>query len=474
MKVPLPVRALATGAVALSLIAASAASAVAAEPAQALVEVIDFDPNAGATPPDYRLAYALQQAEERAFAKPDVYGKPYVKWNTLYVPVIRTDAQAEASAPVALPPDLSPADDGTDDTSVTPPPDSKDADGTALSPAATAAAKQAAPQQATAVENPYIITPKAPLVKYSLTRLAAIQDEVLGLTATELPDTNRLFTAQIIADRDQVLLESNAPTEPMRAALAARYGADAVVIRTVTDAAPAEPKSRDRDSPNGGFWAGAWIRTNVKGKCTDAFSWRSNGAAYMLTAGHCTSLGGWAGTQVTGMGNVVNDTWANGVGSVRVNGVYRGDLSLIKLDAGLTSAATMYVGGVTSTSARPVGAMWSRRSAVGDKYCTGGASTGEHCGWTVTAVGITVKYDSGTIVRNTVKGMKLGQCLIGGDSGGPVYTVNSVGKVVAKGVTSGGGGGGSDDWGGAWDRCEGYFTDIWDAYYGLPGYLATR
>ncbi|MER5420813.1 hypothetical protein [Streptosporangium roseum] len=482
MRVPLPLRALATGALAFPLIAAMPMTGAVADPAP-LVEVITTDPGAGATPPDYKLAYALREAEAKALAKPEVYGKPYVKWDTLYVPVVSASAQAEATEPIALPPDLSPPDDGTDDTSSAPS-DTKDETAPAA-PSALRATESAAPvppkdekqrlsATTAAAGNPYIITPKTPLVKYSLARLEAIRDEVMELTPDVLPGVDQVLSSWVVADRDQVVLESAVPSDALRAALASRYGADAVAILQVADPGPSGVDSRDHDSPSGGFWGGAWIRTNVTTKCTDAFSWRVGSASYMVTAGHCTTAGGWAATQVTSIGYVSNDTWANNSGSVRVNGVYRGDGSLIKLDAGKSSAATIYVGGVYSTVARPVGAMWSRRAAVGDRYCTGGATTGEQCGWTVASVGVTHRYSDGRTIRNAVRGVKQGQCTRPGDSGGPVYTVTSAGKVVAKGVHSGTRGGGSDGWGGALDPCHEYFTDIWDAYYAFPGQLATR
>jgi hypothetical protein len=49
--------------------------------------------------------------------------------------------------------------------------------------------------------------------------------------------------------------------------------------------------------------------------------------------------------------------------------------------------------------------------------------------------------------------------------------VRSDGGIAAKGVHSGDGGGGSDHYGGAFDPCYEYFTDIWDPYLALPGVL---
>ena len=83
-----------------------------------------------------------------------------------------------------------------------------------------------------------------------------------------------------------------------------------------------------------------------------------------------------------------------------------------------------------------------------------------------------ITYSNGEIGRNEVRSRnKQGWCTRPGDSGGSIFTASSSG-VTAKGVHNGGGGGGSDYYGGLFDQCHETFTDIWDIYYGLPGYLA--
>jgi hypothetical protein len=69
---------------------------------------------------------------------------------------------------------------------------------------------------------------------------------------------------------------------------------------------------------------------------------------------------------------------------------------------------------------------------------------------------------------------KQGWCARHGDSGGPVYTVYSDGAVAAKGIISSGNGGGTDSYGGLFDKCTMQYTDIYDAYYALPGSLKTQ
>ncbi|MDR1806826.1 MAG: S1 family peptidase [Propionibacteriaceae bacterium] len=112
--------------------------------------------------------------------------------------------------------------------------------------------------------------------------------------------------------------------------------------------------------------------------------------------------------------------------------------------------------------------MWYRSPSSGDQFCTGGARSGELCGWTVDQSNVNVTYDDGTVVQKITIGTKgtSGGGVIAGDSGGPVYTVRSDGKVAAKGIISGSGS--------SWGAYKVYFTDIWDAYYGLPGYLVMQ
>jgi hypothetical protein len=69
--------------------------------------------------------------------------------------------------------------------------------------------------------------------------------------------------------------------------------------------------------------------------------------------------------------------------------------------------------------------------------------------------------------RNVVEARAGGNtCPNRGDSGAPVYRKPSAGQVAAVGIFSG--------WSSAIIACQVWFTDIWDAYFGLPGTLKTR
>ena len=163
------------------------------------------------------------------------------------------------------------------------------------------------------------------------------------------------------------------------------------------------------------------------------------------------------------------ENWVRGTGTEYLAGqnVYRGDLALISMSSGASSTYRMYTGGTSSNSSALVKEMWSRSPVAGDQFCTGGAYGGEVCGWKVDQVNVTVKYSTGETLRNGTRGSRsrIGGGVVQGDSGGPVYTVRTDGGIAAKGIISGAG---SDVLSNLM-----WFTDIWQAYWGLPGYLYT-
>ncbi|RZB13648.1 hypothetical protein StrepF001_42950 [Streptomyces sp. F001] len=190
----------------------------------------------------------------------------------------------------------------------------------------------------------------------------------------------------------------------------------------------------------------------------------------------------------TASGADAYDNWKNGQGSVKVAGksYYLGDLVTGEvIDNKYSVSARVYKGGPHGSQTRRVQDRWTTRSKVGEQFCYGGSTTGEVCGWKVTSGKQTIEYGDGTIVKNVTRAKKSsGTCAVGGDSGGPVYTVLSNGHIYAKGVISGslcnGWGIGSDADDDGWndDRdcsdatdwdCELVFTDIKLAEDALPG-----
>ncbi|MFE1953650.1 S1 family peptidase [Streptomyces sp. NPDC059524] len=303
--------------------------------------------------------------------------------------------------------------------------------------------------------------------------LAGIQDEAIGLTNAQIPGADAIYASRIQADHNRVVVQVRSVTPQLRAELARRYGSDRIAIQLTPGARPLQPAYGGRQNDTSPFLGGAsFDASESSAVCSTAFAWRIPGGYHgMLTAGHCMPNGGGAwssGNQF--MGYSISNNWNDGVGTVRYpNDPYdRGDLSLIQVPAGqAASVARVYVYGVNSSDWRNVTARWNRKSYYGDKFCTSGARTGEQCNWTVQNASMSLRYDSGEIIRNVTEGYRrTGICTDHGDSGGAVYTVDGAGQVWAKGVYSGGTLGGSDD-------CYVYFTEITDAVNALPGDIAT-
>lgn len=272
----------------------------------------------------------------------------------------------------------------------------------------------------------------------------------------------------------RVILTAAALTPALAQAIVRAYGTEEVAVQIAAN--PEVQLNVGRLADNSPFWGGARIYAPA-GTCTDAFSWRLGSASAMVTAGHCAPSGGSVSTPVSYLGYVTSGTyesWNTGVGTVTVSPYsgYHGDGAIIAVGSGMSSSPYAYRGAYNSSSYSSVLGMWSRRAQSGDQYCSSASFSGEICGWTVDAAGVNITYSNGEIGRNEVRSRsKQGWCTRPGDSGGSIFTATSSG-VTAKGVHNGGSGGGSDYYGGLFDQCTEIFTDIWDIYYGLPGYLA--
>jgi streptogrisin C len=158
---------------------------------------------------------------------------------------------------------------------------------------------------------------------------------------------------------------------------------------------------------------GQALLAQAGGRCSIGFSARSADAAFVLTAGHCTRLGGnWAG--------------ANGVriGAVAASDFPGDDFGAIRVDN--TAAWTP-----TDEVAESMPVTGSRVAAVGAAVCRSGSTTGLQCG-VITARNASVNYGSGTIVRGLTGTTA---CAEPGDSGG-----SFVSGAQAQGFTSGGSG----------------------------------
>jgi hypothetical protein len=143
----------------------------------------------------------------------------------------------------------------------------------------------------------------------------------------------------------------------------------------------------------------------------------------------------------------------------------RGDVAMIRLTGGMTSAALIYRGPPGSNTVSVVKAMWERSPVFGDAYITGGVTTGEITGGTVQYVGVNRQVFCCPFkwVRNIVDGTQPSS-IQNGDSGGSVFTITT-GGVKAKGIISARGL--------CTIGCPTWWTDIRVSYFGLPGFLRT-
>ncbi|HLL69755.1 MAG TPA: hypothetical protein VK453_29175 [Micromonosporaceae bacterium] len=305
-------------------------------------------------------------------------------------------------------------------------------------------------------------------VPHSWAKLQSIKDEAIALTATDVPDGDAIFMTEPDPEHNRVVIYTTRMSDEFLDALAERYGTSAVAVRHMPGQISSTGDARNNDTSP--FYGGA--RIDSPSGCTTGFSWRSGAINMMLTAGHCVPGGGTLHTPVAVIGPVApnsRENWKPGTGTVYLTGqtTYRGDVALATVTSPRTSGASIYRGGPGASVSARVAEMWSRRPATNDRYCTGGHVTGEKCGWSVYRTGINFRWSSGELARNMVRSFyRTDTCTIGGDSGGPVYTVRADGRIAAKGIHHGkstmpvfG--------------CMEVFTDIWDAYYALPGSLAT-
>ena len=319
--------------------------------------------------------------------------------------------------------------------------------------------------------------------------LETVKEELTRLASDPAFQADDLWMSRVDAPSNRVIVTVSSLSDALAGAIAARYGTATVAVEVDEAEAKAEP-AIGRWADNSPFYGGSRLSLG----CTDAFSWVSGSTSQMLTAGHCIPNGGSVSTMTSSLGGVTSGTrenWNTSVGSQYLvndlsgTNVYRGDMALITVTGtGRSSAGRIYRGNSNSTSSAPVTGMFSRRSASGDQFCTGGSSRksdgsagpGEICGWTVDVARVNVESSTdGVWWRNVIRAKsKTGWCNRPGDSGAPVYIVNGSGSVTAKGILDGAGGGGTDYYGGQLDKCIGVvFTDIWEPFYGFPGVIRT-
>jgi hypothetical protein len=157
-------------------------------------------------------------------------------------------------------------------------------------------------------------------------------------------------------------------------------------------------------------------------RCSAGFNTRSgSGRNYVLTAGHCTDLGGtWTTSGGQTIGPVAASSFpGNDYGAIRIS-------NPASLDP---RGGVLYYGAFRDITG-------ASRVAVGSSACKTGSTTGTTCG-TVLGYNVTVNYAEGTVYGMT----RTNICTQPGDSGGAMFA-GSLAQGITSGGTIGGCGGG--------------------------------
>jgi streptogrisin C len=201
---------------------------------------------------------------------------------------------------------------------------------------------------------------------------------------------------------------------------------DSVVVSATDDAtarafAAGQDKVRivhvnARPVPMADLRGGDTITNSTDHRCSIGFNAVKGQTRYIITAGHCTTLGGtWSGPDGSPIGPVAASSFPGH-------------------DFGLVEVASQHWEQThdveTSSGYRPVAG--DAPAAVGDRVCLSGSTTGYHCG-EVTSLDETVNYGNGNVVSGLI-GTSV--CAEQGDSGGSFMSGNQ-----AQGILSGGNGG---------------------------------
>jgi hypothetical protein len=277
--------------------------------------------------------------------------------------------------------------------------------------------------------------------KYSFAQLERIDGRVIGsgsLFAAAKKSHATLSEWYPDPETDKIVIGFTKVTAAETAAVRAEFGSTARVISApaAIDAVghraagallpkTARPAATTGDNPP---WSGGGIAyfDNGSSWCTTGYDWSG---ATMSTAGHCGSKTFYA------RGNSLSGKWYMGSTYTIQYGNNRVDMQLVK---GSNYTPYVYAGPGGGTK-EPVSG--SGGVAEGGKYCTDGVTTGVNCTAVVDAIDVCInETDSSTGV--TVYACDLDEAyssngsaiVLPGDSGGPVFTQNSVNDPYATGT----------------------------------------
>lgn len=200
-----------------------------------------------------------------------------------------------------------------------------------------------------------------------------------------------------------VVVEATNAAEGRQFAARAGDQADLVRVRQV----------RDRPQPFYNLVGGQAIYAANGGRCSIGFSARQGSTAFVITAGHCTEIGGtWSGYNRVAIGPVAGTAFPGD------------DMGIIRVNNQTTWVPTSQVQGTSSVLGATV-------AAIGAATCRSGSTTGYRCG-VIQSRNATVNYGGGDIVYGLTR---TNACAEPGDSGG-----SFVAGRQAQGMTSGGSG----------------------------------
>ncbi|WP_238165758.1 S1 family peptidase [Kribbella caucasensis] len=230
-----------------------------------------------------------------------------------------------------------------------------------------------------------------------------------------------VFTADLDPATEDVIVEyDKATTSPASVSgLSSLEGVSAV-------AGGVARMSRFNDTPKGGHWGGARITSATK-NCSAGFSVvrRSSNTRGSVTAGHCGGVG---------------TVWRSGQHYYGTTSVRTGypdyDQALL---TGSAYGAKIWTDGPGDTANTRV-VKGGDDPAVGASVCQSGSFSTSLCGLTVRS--LSAKYcDTDGCTTYVIRATRNGQtAIIGGDSGGPVYSRPSPTTATIRGITFAGSG----------------------------------
>ena len=197
------------------------------------------------------------------------------------------------------------------------------------------------------------------------------------------------------------------------------------VVVTTTDPAAGEAfaagtdgvrvqRAAEEPRPLADLVGGEVIYAPDGGRCSIGFLATRGSTAYVITAGHCTRLGGtWTGFDGSVIGPVADTSYPGN------------DFGIIQVASGSwtpTGAVSDYAGGRVRVTG-------STEAVVGASTCRSGSSSGYRCGAILTK-NQSVNYGNGEVIDGLTR---TNACAESGDSGGSFIT-----GTQAQGLTSGG------------------------------------